>query len=303
MRRRDGAAERPDRLPGLRRAGRPRGGGVRRLRRVAGPLDPAGTGDPAAAGPTDVTLGAVWRATWSGRKSHYGTLMAAVFTAGILWCTISVTLIAGTVFLFEILEQTRVIGGGEWPYFAGALLCAAAVTAVACCFVHGLAGMHLGAARGGTSFRHLFRPPRIGRAILCGTPLAFSVAVLLVAPGFFAYWAGLGGIAAAVGMFAAWLLVPLAAFTLFWPTSFLIHERPALRHVRPLIAAAAPPREVWGGRIAVALAAYPLMVLGPMGLLSLLTGASGLGMFGAFGLMGTLLLGACSLPSPARWAG
>ncbi|NNJ24655.1 hypothetical protein LzC2_07140 [Planctomycetes bacterium LzC2] len=258
---------------------------------LLGPLSSAETGDFAASGPTTVTLGAVWRAAWAGGLTNYDVLVVAYLLAGVLWCTVSVMLTLGTGLLLGFLNRSGWFNYDERLYVVGGVLGFAAVTAVGCCFVHGLAGMHLEAARGGTSLQHLFRPPRLGRAMLCGVPLVLSSTALLIAPGFLSYWAALGPVAAAVGMMAAWLVVPAVAFVLFWPTFFLIHERPALRHFQPLIAAATTPRDDWGGRIAVALAAYPLIAFGLVGPLGLLLGAGGLGMFGSIGLLGTLFLG------------
>ena len=286
-----------------------------RTRAPGDPLDGRSPEDLAAYdawldGPTDATLGGVFRAAWADWKRSVPALGPAVLLAEFLWpAATAAALYVGAAVLIVLTGMSEGYSVFVPIFFAA---CFAFVTscAIACYVTHGLTGAHLEAARGRARFRSLFRAPRFWRATLCLTLLGGFGAALFAAPiwlaGYFRLWA-----VHDAQMGAVWLgslaLVPPALFVLFWPVPFLIHDRANLRHVRPLLAAIEMGAGRWGGHVAVGAIAFLLTAGGPLTIAATSAGLLGLTGFGlGFGppeLLGLLALYLPLLPVTAPLGG
>ena len=261
-----------------------------------------GGSDDGMTGPAEVTLGGVFRAAWADWKTHLRVLAPAALLAVPLWFAGAVTVAIGVTLILLGLSELGV-GDDEALLLAGTLVGFAAVWVIGCLLGHAFVGGCLEAARGGTRIWGALRPPRLGRAALCLALPGLFAAGLVAGPVWLAAEVRLWGLIRPI-MLANLLLVPAALFVLFWPVSFLIHERPDLRHVRPLLAAPRVGTGRWGGHAAVGLAAYLLVAAGPLGLLLALFTVFGFGIgVGPVSLLGLLILAAPLLPFTAPLGG
>ena len=252
-------------------------------------------------GPTDATLGGVFRAAWADWKRSVPTLGPAVLLAEILWPAATAAALYGGALVLIVLTGAHGYAALV-PFFFAACFAFVTSWAIACYVTHGLTGAHLVAARGSVRFGSLFRAPRFWRATLCLTLLGGFGAALFAAPvwlaGYFRLWAVHDALMGAIWL-GSLLLVPPALFLLFWPVPFLIHDRPELRHVRPLLAAIKMGSGRWGGHVAVGAVAFLLTAGGPLAIAATSAGLIGLTGFGVgfgFGPPGVLGLLALSLP-------
>ena len=266
------------------------------------PGEPVGDAfDDGMTGPAEVTLGSVFRAAWADWKTHLRTLAPAAFLAVLVWFAGTVTAAFAIGLAVALLDALG--AHTETMVLAGVWLWLAAASAVGGLLGHAFAGGCLEAARGGVRIWGVMRSPRLGRAALCMTLAGLFAAGLVAGPVWLAASAHLSGLIGPLTL-GSLLLVPPALFVLFWPVAFLIHERPELRHVRPLFAAVRLGAGRWGGHVAVGLAAYVLTATGPLALLGATVLLFGLG--GGIGpteLLGVLVLGTPLLPFTAPLGG
>ena len=229
-------------------------------------------------GPTEVTLGSVWRAAVEDWKEQFGILLAGFLLAGLIVFAAYMSLYIGSIAFVFIGVLASGGGPGAGPPDATffiligiyVLVAAVAMNAVCCWMTLGLAGMHLEAVRTRPELGTLFHVRGFWRMLLCGLILGFFGMVLIYLP-FIGVFAALGFGGGGGGELLIFLLgftlsqlVMGSLFLLFWPVPFFCIDRPDVGHVRPIWAGIQMPAGAWGGHLAVGAAAYGLLFAGYM---------------------------------------
>jgi len=248
---------------------------------------PNESGGARRGGPTEVTLGSVWYSAVQDWKEHFGILLAGVLIAWLISTAVTFALYFGMIIvMFGGIAAVGAGGGGGDA--AGVLFIvlmgvgmvgfAAAMLAVSCWMLLGLAGMHLEAVRSRPDLGTLFRTIGFWRMLLCSTIVSVFAYVLAILPmvGAMAVMEMNGGpgmgpgggggaeIAIILLIYGIWFAVYGLFFVLFWPVPFYCLDRPDVRHVKPIWRSLTMPSGSWGGHLAVGAAAYGLLLIGAL---------------------------------------